>query len=60
MANFTKSVAEDVAPAWLEGLGYALKHGPEIAAGEPVAECSDPGYRELVLEDQLSYGRPAN
>ena len=32
---FTESVVEDAALAWLEGLGYAVLHGPEIAAGEP-------------------------
>lgn len=60
MANFTESVVEDAALAWLAALGCAVKHGPEIAAGEPAAERSDPSYRDLVLEHQLSYGRPAN
>ena len=26
-----ESIVEDVALAWLESLGYAVKHGPEIA-----------------------------
>ena len=30
--NFTESVVEDAALAWLESLGYAIKHGPEIEA----------------------------
>lgn len=38
MANFTESVVEDAALAWLESLGYAIKHGPEIAPGEILAE----------------------
>jgi len=53
MTGFSESVVEDAAFAWLEALGYALKHGPEIAAGEPAAERSDPGYRDVVLEGRL-------
>jgi len=34
MTAFTESVVEDAALAWLESLGYAIKHGPEIAPGE--------------------------
>jgi hypothetical protein len=29
-ARLTKSVVEDAALAWLEPLGYAVKHGPDI------------------------------
>ncbi len=32
--NFTESVVEDAALAWLESLGYAVKHDPEIAPGK--------------------------
>lgn len=39
--SFTESVVEDAALAWLDSLGYAVLHGPGIAAGEPVAERSD-------------------
>ncbi len=39
---FTESVVEEAALEWLEGLGYAVLGGPEIAAGEPGAERSDP------------------
>lgn len=53
MASFTESVVEEAALAWLEALGYAVKHGPEIAAGEPAAERSDSGYRDVVLEGRL-------
>jgi hypothetical protein len=35
--SFTKSVVEDGALAGFDALGYAVKHGPEIAAGEPPA-----------------------
>ena len=38
MVSFTESVVEAVALAWLESLGYAIKHGPEIARGELFAE----------------------
>ncbi len=38
MRSFTESVVEDAALAWLGELGYAVLHGPEIAAGEPPAE----------------------
>jgi type I restriction enzyme R subunit len=38
LSNFTESVVEDAALAWLESLGYAIKHGPEIAPGEFPAE----------------------
>lgn len=34
MSNFTESVDEDTALAWLESLGYTVKHLPEIAPGE--------------------------
>ena len=53
MARFTESVVEDAALAWLEALGYAVLHGPDIAAGEPGAERSDPNYRDVVLERRL-------
>ena len=29
---FTESVVEDAALAWLEGVGFAVLHGPDIAA----------------------------
>ena len=38
MSSFTESVVEDAALAWLEALGYAILHGPEIAVGELAAE----------------------
>ena len=50
---FTESVVEDAALSWLEELGYSVLHGPEIAAGEPGAERSDPGYRDVLLERRL-------
>jgi type I restriction enzyme R subunit len=50
---FAESVVEDAALAWLEGLGYAVLHGPDIAAGEPGAERGDANYRDIVLEARL-------
>jgi type I restriction enzyme R subunit len=52
-ARFTESVVEDAALAWLESLGYAVLHGPEIAPDAPGAEPSDPNYRDVVLERRL-------
>lgn len=50
---FIESIVEDAALAWLDALGYAVLHGPDIAAGEPGAERSDPNYRDLLLERRL-------
>ena len=52
-SNFTESVVEDGALAWLEGLGYTVLHSPEIAACELAAEGSDPNYRDVVLKRRL-------
>jgi hypothetical protein len=38
LTTLRKSVVESAAPAWLKGLGWAVKHGPEVAPGELVAE----------------------
>ncbi len=43
-ARFSESVVEDAALAWLEALGYAVSHGPEIAADQvygPMVFASD-------------------
>ena len=53
MSSFTESIVEEAALAWLEALGYVVLHGPEIAAGEPGAERSDPNYRDVVLDGRL-------
>ncbi|MGH8067333.1 MAG: hypothetical protein ACRERE_19285 [Candidatus Entotheonellia bacterium] len=34
---FTESIVEQAALAWLERLGWTVKHGPEIAPGELAA-----------------------
>jgi type I restriction enzyme R subunit len=53
MKNFTESVVEEATLEWLEGLGYTVLHGPEIAAGEVAAERDDTGYRDVILERRL-------
>jgi hypothetical protein len=52
---FTESVVEDAALGWLEGLGWAVKHGPEIAPGELFSERGDHGKTILAarLRDVL-------
>ncbi len=52
-ARFTESIVEEATLAWLEGLGYAVLNGPEIAAGMHEAERTDPNYRDVVLERRL-------
>ena len=42
--KFTESVVEDAALAWLENLGYTIKHGPEIAPGEILGEWTGDGH----------------
>jgi type I restriction enzyme R subunit len=53
LATFTESIVEDAALAWLEELGYAVLHGPDIAVGEIGAERTDPSYRDVILEGRL-------
>lgn len=53
MSGFTESIVEDAALAWLKALGYTVLHGPDIAAGEPGAERSDPNYRDVLLERRM-------
>ncbi len=50
---FSESVVEDAALAWLEAKGWTVLHGPEIAAGTPSAERTDPDFRDVVLERRL-------
>lgn len=53
MISFSESLVEQATLAWLEKLGYATLHGPDIAAGEANAERSDRGYRDVILEERL-------
>ena len=49
--TFTESVVEQAALAWLESLGWTVKHGPDIAPGELAAERSD--YAQVALTGRL-------
>ena len=51
--DFSESVVEQAALAWLEALGYTVLHGPDIAFGEPAAERKDPAFKEVTLEGRL-------
>jgi type I restriction enzyme R subunit len=53
MSGFAESVVEEATLGWLHALGYTVLHGPDIAAGQPAAERTDPGYRDVVLERRL-------
>jgi type I restriction enzyme R subunit len=51
MPNFTESVVEQAALAWLESMGYLVLSGLEIAPGEAMAERED--YGQVVLQRRL-------
>ncbi|MBV8575151.1 MAG: hypothetical protein JOZ58_08955, partial [Acetobacteraceae bacterium] len=51
--GFTESDAEEAALGWLGTLGYAVKHGPEIAYNVDGGERSDPGYHDTILQNRL-------
>ena len=52
MTSFTESEVEEAALAWLEGTGWQVAHGPDIAPNMPAAERAD--YGDVVLEQRLS------
>lgn len=54
MKGFAVSVVEEAALDWLQDLGYAILHGPDIAFGELTAECCDPNYRDVISEKRLT------
>jgi len=51
IGRFSESVVEDAALAWLAELGWAVKHGPEIAPGELFAERKE--YGDVVLLERF-------
>ena len=53
-ATFTESEVEDAALEWLEGLGWQVAHGPNIAPHKAAAERTD--YSEVTLERRLREG----
>ncbi len=50
-ASLSESTVEAVALAWLESLGWTVRHGPDIAPDPPAAERT--GYGEVVLPERL-------
>jgi len=51
MGSMTESAVEDAALAWLTGLSYASKYGPDIAPDTPGAERAD--FGQVVLAGRL-------
>lgn len=51
VGRFAESVVEEAALAWLESLGWQVRHGLEIAPGEAGAERTN--YGKVVLEGRL-------
>jgi len=47
----TESVVEQAALAWLEAVGWQIRHGAQIAPGESAAERDD--YAQVVLVRHL-------
>jgi len=50
---FTESVVEEATLGWLAEMEFAVLHGPDIAAGGPTPERSDPSYRDVILDNRL-------
>jgi len=50
-STFTESIVEEAALAWLEGQGWTIAHGPDIAPDMPGTERMD--YGQVVLEGRL-------
>ena len=51
MTTLTEADVEQLALEWLEGLGWQVAHGPDIAPDTPNAERDD--YGQVVLERRL-------
>jgi type I restriction enzyme R subunit len=49
--DFSESVVEQAALAWLESMRYTILFGPDIAPGEPGAERDD--YGQVILKGRL-------
>ncbi|QQS47288.1 MAG: DEAD/DEAH box helicase family protein [Acidobacteriota bacterium] len=52
--RLTESVVEEAALAWLESIGWAIAHGPDIAPDTLAAERSD--FGEVILSGRLRDG----
>jgi len=58
MTAFTESIVEDAALAWLEALGYAVLHSPDISPGgdaltPALSRWEREKYSDVVLERRL-------
>ncbi len=53
-AFFTESEVEEAALEWLDGLGWRVAHGPNVAPGRVAAERTD--YSEVILEQRVREG----
>ena len=53
MAGFIESDAEEAALGWLESLGYAIRHGPEIGYNVEGGERTASGYHDTILQNRL-------
>ena len=51
MSRFNESTVEQAALAWLEGAGWQVRNGAELAPGEPAAERHD--HAQPILERRL-------
>ena len=51
VAKMHEEDVEQAAQSWLEGLGWRIAHGPDIAPGEPGAERA--AYEDVVLARRL-------
>jgi type I restriction enzyme R subunit len=51
VSRFNESTVEQAALAWLEGAGWQVRNGAEIAPGEPAAERDD--YAQPILDRRL-------
>ncbi|GAB4339198.1 MAG: type I restriction endonuclease subunit R [Dehalococcoidia bacterium] len=58
MTAFTESTVESAALAWLEGLGWQVKHGPDISPGGDaltlaLSQRERGSYSDVILEQRL-------
>ena len=51
MTTITESEVEAAALEWLEGVGWTIAHGPDMAPDSPGVERSD--YGSVILEQRL-------
>lgn len=60
-SGFAESVVEDAALAWLESLGFGVKHGPDISPGGDtltltLSRWERESYCEVAAK-RIDYGR---